>query len=185
LYQHVWYQKTKPLNEDEIIHQAKKYNIPIADNYILDTSFYQFLVKLKDTSLEVAKNNHTQPLQVLYYNQLQNWQMVSYHANCYTGGFPNLNWNRNGVFNTFIPYQQAPLDNLLTLKKHFEYLRSLTGVQPFNTINYDYIVLVYWSKFMGRQSKRLIQLVQDNAKLANDKKVKVIYVNNDNFFHAS
>jgi len=173
--------KTKSLTEEKIIEQAKKYNIPLANNYVLDTSFYHFLASLKDTSLAIAKNNHAQPLQVLYYDKLKNWQMVSYHANCYTGGFPNLKWNRNGVFNSFIPEQQAPLDDLLTVKKHLEYVRSLTGVQPFNTINYDYIVIVYWSKFMGRQSKRLIKLVQDNAKLAIDKKVKVIYVNNDNF----
>lgn len=175
--------KTKSLTEEKIIEQAKKYNIPLANNYILDTSFYHFLASLKDTSLAIAKNNHAQPLQVLYYDKLKNWQMVSYHVNCYAGGFPNLKWNRDGVFNTFIPEQQAPLDDLLTVKKHLEYVRSLIGVQPFNTINYDYIVIVYWSKFMGRQSKRLIKLVQDNTKLSNGKKVKVIYVNNDNFFN--
>lgn len=174
--------KTKSLTEEKVIQQAKKYNIPLADNYVLDTSFYRFLASLKDTSLAIAKNNHAQPLQVLYYDKLKNWQMVSYHANCYAGGFPNLKWNRNGVFNNFIPQQQAPLDDILTVKKQFEYIRPLTGVQPFNTVEYDYIVIVYWSRFMGRQSKRLIQLVQDNAKLANDKKVKLIYVNNDNFF---
>lgn len=35
---------------------------------------------------------------------------------------------------------------------------------------------------MGRQSKRLIGFVQDNVKLATDKRVKIIYVNTDNFF---
>lgn len=174
---------TKALTEEEIIQQAKNYNIPLANNYILDTSFYHFLATFKDTSLAITKNNHSQPLQVLYYQNTANtFNLVSYHANCYTGGFPNLKWNRNGVFNNFIPGQQAPLDDLLTVKKQFDYIRPLTGVQPFNTVEYDFIVLVYWSRFMGRQSKRLIKLVQKNAKLASNKKVKIIYINNDNFF---
>ncbi len=173
----------KHLSENEIILASKKFNIPIENSYSLDTSYYNFLSNIKDTALRTARNNHSQPLQVLYYQNTANtFNLVSYHANCYAGGFPNLKWKRNGVFNNFIPQQQAPLDDILTVKNHFEYIRPLTGVQPFNTVEYDYIVLVYWSRFMGRQSKRLIQLVQDNAKLANNKKVKIIYVNNDNFF---
>ena len=35
---------------------------------------------------------------------------------------------------------------------------------------------------MGRQSKRLIHLVQENSLLAGDKKVKIIYANTDNIF---
>ena len=48
--------------------------------------------------------------------------------------------------------------------------------------NYDYIVFVYWNRFMGRQSKRLIHFVQENYKLAKDFNVKIIYVNTDNVF---
>jgi hypothetical protein len=33
---------------------------------------------------------------------------------------------------------------------------------------------------MGRQSKRFIEYVQENVKLALDKKVKIYYVNSDN-----
>ena len=63
-----------------------------------------------------------------------------------------------------------------------EFLRPVTGVIPFNSINFDYIVLVYWSRFMGRQSKNLIKTVQENARLAAEKRIKIIYVNNDNLF---
>jgi hypothetical protein len=35
---------------------------------------------------------------------------------------------------------------------------------------------------MGRQSKNLIHTVQQNARLAADKRIKLLYVNNDNLF---
>jgi hypothetical protein len=37
---------------------------------------------------------------------------------------------------------------------------------------------------MGRQSKRLIHFVQENSKLEKEKKVKIIYANNDNIYAA-
>ncbi len=33
---------------------------------------------------------------------------------------------------------------------------------------------------MGRQSKRLIRIVRENAKLAPSKKIRIVYANNDN-----
>jgi hypothetical protein len=41
---------------------------------------------------------------------------------------------------------------------------------------------VYWNRFSGRQSKRLVRVVKDNVRLAKEKKVMVIYVNSDNFW---
>jgi hypothetical protein len=49
-------------------------------------------------------------------------------------------------------------------------------------MNYDYIVVVVWSDCMGRQSKRLCNLVRKNINLAPENhKVKMIYINVDNF----
>lgn len=170
------------LSEEKIIAQAKEYNIPIADCYTLDTTYYRFLSNFTDTALSTAKNTHAQPLQVLYFKKINQWQLVSYHANCYAGGFPNLNWNRNGTFETFVPQQQAPLDSLMNLKDHFNFMKPVEGTVAFNLINYDYIVLVYWSRYMGKQSKRLIELVQKNLTLSKGSNAKIIYINNDNFF---
>jgi hypothetical protein len=46
--------------------------------------------------------------------------------------------------------------------------------------DYDYVVYVFYSKFMGRQNKRFIRFIQENNKLSNEKQVRVIYINMDN-----
>jgi hypothetical protein len=171
---------SRTVNEETIIRYSEKYNIPQADNYELDTSYVTFLFSLNTTKFKEQVKNHYQPLQSLYYDK--SGQLKSFQVNCYTGGFPNLNWYRDNVLATFPPPQQAPLDSIVSLDSQFKYLQLLSKTNKFSVDNYDYIVIVYWNRFMGRQSKRLIHFVQDNHKLAGDKKVKIIYVNTDNIF---
>jgi len=171
--------KAKSINE--IQKKAEKYKIPLDQNYILDTSFLTFINKLAKTEKKLA-NDHLQPLQALYFNK--SGQLVSYHINCYAGGFPNLNWERNGLLETFVPKSQTALDSLLNFEKQLQYIRTIedksVGLDNFSAA--DNNVVIYWSIFMGRQSKRLIRSIQDNCGLATDKKVKIIFVNNDNIF---
>lgn len=122
----------------------------------------------------------TWPLQALYYDN--SGQLQAFQINCYAGGFPNFHWDRNGILATFPPQQQAPLDSIVPLDTQLKYLRLLSQTKKFSADSFDSIVIVYWNRFMGRQSKRLIRFVQDNSKLATEKKVKIIYVNNDNIF---
>ncbi len=169
----------KVVDEKTIIKYSKKYNIPLADSYQLDTSYTSFL-KSFDTSLYKEQiKNHYQPLQALYYDN--KGELKSFQINCYTGGFPNLNWERDSIMTTFPPKIQAPIDNIVSLESQFKYLRQLSNTKKLSTDNYDYTIVVYWNRFMGRQSKRLIRLVQQNAEMTN-KKVKIIYVNSDNIF---
>jgi hypothetical protein len=170
----------QPVDEKDIIEFSQKYKIPLADSYELDKSYVTFIKSLDTILYASQKKNHSQPLQALYYEK--NGQLKSFQINCYAGGFPNLNWNRNEILTTFPPLQQAPLDSVLPLNNHLKFLRPLSTKQKFSIDDFDYIVIVYWSRFMGRQSKRLIHFVQDNCKLATDKNVKVIYANTDNFF---
>lgn len=172
----------KSLPETAISKTAAAFGIPAADSYVLDSSSLVTLRQLYNGK-PVALKDHLQPLQAIYFAGKNSFQFPdSWQINCYAGGFPNLNWNRDGRMEQFPPAQQAPLDSLLSLKKRMEFLRPVTGVIPFNSINFDYIVLVYWSRFMGRQSKNLIKTVQQNARLAAEKRIKIIYVNNDNLF---
>jgi hypothetical protein len=173
--------KTKKLDEKIINRYAKKFNIPNTDNYELDTAFTSFLF-IQDTSIYTQQqlNNHFQPLQALYFDI--SGSLKSYQVNCYAGGFPNLNWNRQGIFNEFIPKQQAPIDSLLTLTTQLNFLKPLSKSYLISTESYDYVIVVYWSRFMGRQSKRFIRIIQKNIQLEKTKKVKIIYANNDNIF---
>ncbi len=168
------------VNEDLILEIGKKYNVPKQESYELDTSYYSFLFSLDTTKYNSQVKNHYQPLQALYYNK--NGMLKSFHINCYAGGFPNLKWNRNKIFSTFLPKQQAPIDSIVSLNTQLKYFQKLSYTEDFSIDSFDYIIIVHWSRFMGRQSKRLIKIVQKNAKLATEKKVKIIYVNNDNHY---
>ena len=170
----------KPVDEKAIVHQAEKYNIPPEDSYILDRSYSSFLPPFDTVKHKEQHKNHNQPLQALYYNK--EGQLQSYQINCYAGGFPNPKWNRNGMFTTFPPKQQAPLDTFITVAQQQKYFIPMAETKKIPLGEFDYVVIVYWNRFMGRQSRRLIQLVQANTKLAKDRSVKVIYVNNDNLF---
>lgn len=172
--------KMKELSKEEILRQGRKYNIPDADAYELDSLFFTYLFSLDSVRYKKEQKNHFQPLQALYYDNTGH--LKSFHINCNAGGFPNLKWNRFGTFDQFIPKQQTPVDSILPLEKHTEFLRSLTNnsSQQFNENNY--VVIVHWSRFMGRQSKRLIKIVQKNCALGVDQHVRILYVNNDNVF---
>ena len=172
--------KLKPVDEKTILHYSEKYNIPASVSYELDTSYITFLATLDTTQYKEERKNHYQPLQALYYNQAG--QLQSFQINCYAGGFPNLNWDRNEIFSTFPPQQQAPVDSILPLGTLLHYLQPLSQSKEFTAEDFDYVVIVFWNRFMGRQSKRLIRFVQDNSNLALDQNVKIIYVNNDNIF---
>jgi len=168
------------INDKLIIRYSEKYNIPLTDSYKLDTTYLTYISSLDSINLKEQIKNHYQPLQVLYYDKTG--QLESFQVNCYTGGFPNLQWNRGSIMTTFPPQKQAPIDSIIPLNLQLRFLKPLSQTKNISFENYDYIVIVYWSRFMGRQSKRLIEIVQKNYKLAKDYKVKIIYVNNDNIF---
>lgn len=169
----------KKLDETEIVRYSKKYKIPLADSYELTRSYDNYLASLDAKQYQNQKNNHNQPLQGLYYNQTG--QLEGFLTNCYAGGFPNLHWNRNNLLKSFPP-QQAPVDNILSLSHQLSFIQPLSETVLFAPANYDYVVVVHWCRYMGRQSKRFIRYVQKNSTLAPHLKVKIIYVNNDDLF---
>ena len=171
---------SKTVDEKTILRYSKKYNIPTANCYELDTTYLSFLFSLDSVRYEVQRKNHYQPLQALYYDKFE--ELKSFQVNCYAGGFPNLKWNRNGSFTTFPPKKQAHVDSIVSLNTQLKYLRPLSQTKLLSSDEYDFIVIIYWSRFMGRQSKRLIRYVQENTKLATGFKVKLIYVNTDDIF---
>jgi hypothetical protein len=168
------------VDETDIVKYSKKYNIPLADSYELSRTFDNYLASLDPKEYQSQKKNHDQALQALYYNQ--SGQLECFLNNCYAGGFPNLKWNRNNILKSFPPLQQAPVDNILSLTHQLNYLQPLSQTVLFAPSNYDYVIVIHWSRYMGRQSKRFIRYVQKNSKLAPHLKIKLIYVNNDDLF---
>lgn len=172
--------KMKGLTKDQVRTQGMKYGVPEADSYELDTTYATYLFSLDTSLYQKEQKNHFQPLQALYYNREDS--LISFHINCDAGGFPNLKWNRFGAFDVFPPTSQINPDRLFSMQQHLEFLHPL-GDKPIELkAEQDYYVMVYWSRFMGRQSKRLIRLVQQNVGLSTGDKVQLFYVNNDNIY---
>lgn len=171
----------KHLDNLSITKIADKYDIPEKNLFVLDSSYLSFLFSLDSIKYKKQMKNHSQPLQVMYFDKSENF--ISYYINCYAGGFPNLKWNRNGILNTFVPKTQTPLDSVISFRQHLKYIKTLNNKSvPSDTLNSDYYVIVYWNRFMGRQSKRLIKYIEENIKLSGNKKVQTFYVNTDNAF---
>jgi hypothetical protein len=168
------------VDEKMILEAGKEYGVPPQDSYALDTAYMRYLRSFDNVRYKEEIKNHYQPLQALYFNKAG--QLISFHVNCYAGGSPNLAWDRDSILNQFPPKQQTPPDSLLPLATQLKFLQALSSTAAFNSADYDYIVVIYWNRFMYRQSQRLIALMQANAQLAKDKKVKIIYANNDNIF---
>jgi len=166
-----------PIEEKDVLRYCKKYDIPPADCYQLDTAYMSFLFAL-DTNYKQAVKNHYQPLQALYYTS---GQLSSFQINCYTGGYPNLLWERDSIMTEFPPREQAPLDSIVPLDVQLKYLLPTSATVANQRLDtFDYVTVVHWNRLMGRQSKRFIRTVQKNRQLAGDLRVKVIYVNSDN-----
>jgi len=168
------------INQNQIIQYSKKYNIPLSESYEMDTAYFTFLKSADTAKYGNEVKNHYQPLQALYYNN--SGVLESFQVNCFVGGFPNLKWNINNNFSTFPPKLQAPLDSLVPLDVHLKYLKPVSNSTMPSIENYDYIIIVHWNRFMGRQSRNLINYVKENSNLATNKKVKILYVNTDNVF---
>lgn len=170
----------KAVNEKEIVKYVSKFNIPLAQSFVIDPSYKNYLSTFDTLKFKYQINNHYQPLQALYYNK--EGTLVSFQINCYAGGFPNLNWNRDGAFELFPPKKQAPIDSILPLETQLKFINELPGSAKIDVLNSDFVIFVYWNKYMGRQSKRLIRYVQKNASLEKNRVMEIIYINNDNLY---
>lgn len=168
---------------------AREFGVPPDAWYELDGSLADYLMSTyvagKD-SVEQSKyagaiNNHLQPLQAMYFDCAG--QLVSYHVNCYAGGFPNLKWNHDDAFSSFPPASVSPLDTLVSLQDLLPHVKTPAGETPIcQSSPADYTVVVMWPVFMGRQSKRLIKMVKKNLKTAPDTlRAELLLVNNDAF----
>ena len=168
------------MTPEEILVQGEKYGIPRGDSYVMDSSFFSVALSLDTIRYGKDQKNLTQPLQALYFDA--SGRLISYSVNCSVGGFPNLKWNRYGTFDQFPAAKSVELDTLNSVNEHLLHINPLNNA-PFPDLRtYDNTVLVYWCRFMGRQSKRLVRVVQDNVRLGEEKKIMVLYVNTDNFW---
>ncbi|MCF6169798.1 MAG: hypothetical protein L3J66_02320 [Bacteroidales bacterium] len=175
------FKQVKPRSDQTIREYANRYKIPSGESFLLDTAFLTFARTFDTTQKEVIKN-YLQPLQAFYFDK--QGSLLSYHVNCYVSGFPNLKWNGQGHFDTFPPEKQAPTANLLHFRELLQFIKNFDNkaVDPSGYAKADYNVVVFWSVFSGRQSKRFIRLIKRNGELAKGKTLNFLFVNNDYLF---
>lgn len=148
------------------------------EEYYLDSNFVDFCY-LRFSENHQILHDFLQPMQALYFDSLGN--LISWHLNCYAGGFPNLKWNRGNVFATFPPKSQRSITDSVFLETILPYLKK------FDKLNYSkpaqlspLTIIIFWNYQAFRQSKRLISLVKKNLKLnVNKKQPRLIFVNTD------
>lgn len=172
------------LSVNELEQARKEFDLPKDKTYKLDTSYLRFLFTLDTAKYADQIKNHYQPIQALYYDR--SGQLLSFHINCYAGigvsDDDDLNWNQKNAFASFIPNSVAPVDSILPLCKHLEFIENFDN-SPIDTTGFsafDYTVIIHWNKkWRAQDSKNLIRIVSENIKLDTAKKVNLLYINSD------
>lgn len=170
----------RPLTPQEHHRFIRKLGASSDQLYYADTNYIQGLNKIyPDSSLNLQRKNHYQPIQVLYYghSSLASFSMI----NCYAGGFPKLNWNEGGRFDTYPPLSGAPVDTLFTFERLQQLIRPVnTSIEMKVGSQEPFIAVIYWCRFNFRESKRLHRLVKENLQKSNAP-WRILYVNTDRY----
>ena len=165
--------------DEEFYRFGEKWNMSIYFQQTLLPTYIEEIEKIDSINPKLAKDL-LQPIQAMYFDA--SGKLISYHINCYAGGYPNLNWNRNGNFDVFPAKTQAPCDSLMTLSWLLAHLKPVE-YPCVKMKDLDYTVVVFWSRWTGRQSRHLVEYVQKNLKLASkETRIQIMYVNTDEVF---
>ncbi len=176
----------KIVDEEKILAFSKKLNIDANNSYILKSDYLakEIAAQNPDRCEVESVTKLTQPLQIRIYGQ--NDSLIVFQNNCDCGGFPNLQWNRFGIFDTIPPNRFSTLPDTSLL-----FTRDISNFLPLNDrsiikhslfLNVDYKIVIIWAIFMKRQSKRLIKKVNEFVQTYPEKSISIIYVNSDNQF---
>jgi hypothetical protein len=177
------HRKRYSASELETIRQ--EFSLPKEKTFMLDTNYIHYLFSLDTSKYANEIQNHYQPIQATYYNKAG--ELVSFHINCYAGlgvkDKDDLNWDQQNAFASFIPKSVVPVDSILPLSKHLQFLKTFdnTAIDTTGFSNFDYTIIIHWSKkWRPRDCQNLFEIVKRNASLANDKNINILYVNSDN-----
>jgi hypothetical protein len=175
----------KLLSAADVELLSKEFNLPVNKMFQLDKSYIKFLFSLDTSKYADAIQNHYQPIQATYYNK--QGRLISFHANCYAGigvkEDEELNWNQQNAFASFVPVSVVPLDSILPLATHLQFIKNFQHeyIDTTGFSKYEYTVIIhYGKKWRPTDSKNLIKLVKQNMLPAKAETVNILYVNNDN-----
>ncbi len=170
------------ISVEKISHYAKKYGINEENSFHVDTTYLIKLLEYGDYSNPTVKN-HIQPVQACKDDKEKT--LFRHYISCYASGLYKIKWNLEGVFNSFPPEIQAPVNTIIP----FELLRSsLIPVSKkalaIDNVGYDYTIIIYWTVATERHSKGLIKQIRSNVALADSSlTIAIFYANYDNVLY--
>lgn len=173
--------KPKELTINEIKSTQKRLQIPDSLSFVLNKTYVQYLKSCPQSE----KKNHLQPLQIIFFNKYMKIQ--SYFVNCHAQGFPLLNWNRDNILDSFSHKTLTPIDSCISLSSILLNLRGITTISKYENQsvfqNYDFICLIFWNKFMFKQSHNLLNQYRKSLYKNSSLKILTLFINNDNLFY--
>ena len=177
--------KRKPLSSSALENIRQEFSLPKERTFRLDTNYIHYLFSLDTAKYASQIHDHYQPIQATYYDKAG--RLISFHINCYAGidtkDYDDLNWNQLNVFASFPPKSIVPIDTILPLIKHLQFIKTFDNnvIDTTGFSEFDYTVIIHWGKnWRSKDSRNLFKIVTENTLLAKDKKVNILYVNNDN-----
>lgn len=185
-------------SDKALARQAKRYDIPPAENLVLDTvTFYsglsevykskkkEIVISSEDSThyfrLKRASKDDTQPTQFRLFNH--EGQEVFKVVNCYVESPMKMDWNIQGCFDSFPP--QIGIESLNTHVLDLDFFLSRSSTLEGNTYSLadlpvaDYYGLILWNDMMKRPSKELIKTIRAYVEQS-AQSIHLIYINNHN-----
>ncbi|MDN4166760.1 hypothetical protein QWY31_14710 [Cytophagales bacterium LB-30] len=169
-------------SKENISLYASKWGIEPNELYILDQESY------KKTIWSFYENNKRLTHDLYQWHQLfvfnADENLISYQLNCRTKIVANdWDYNSRGTFSTYPPSDNSLKEfnkelKLSQLSPHF-INEAGNALNEENIKDFELIIVTYWSIYHGRQSQKLIQTVLDYKKKHTDKRIKYVFVNND------
>jgi hypothetical protein len=176
------------LTHDDLENFRRELNLPKEKTFRLDTNYIRYLFSLDTSKYAREIHDHYQPIQVCYYDKLG--KMISFHINCNASiGIPekaDFNWNQQNAFASFVPKTVVPLDTIMPLSKHLDFIKTFDhqAIDTTGFADFDYTIIIHWGKsWRPTDSKNLIKIVTENVATAINKKINVLYVNSDGAFY--
>lgn len=170
-----------PISELKLQQFNAKYDI--TQYYEIDNSRFFQTFAFEDSATHKI-DELSQPLQVIVFDQDRN--NICHLINCNIGGLP-LKWNRFQSFDSIpiLPNDFLQPEHKVQIHELQQILKpKLTNAQVDKLFDdYDYVYFVYYAVFLKGFTKPFLRYIQNNISLAQDVKVKVVYINNDRFFY--
>jgi hypothetical protein len=177
---------TKHLSEKQIAAKHEKFGIDKDFSYYVDTNYVRYLSLHFDEKNAAEKpliKDYLQPLQAAYFLKKQTADILIINCDAEMTGF-NLTLNKHGEMDVFPPKYNTKGSEKILLNEYLPYLKPISAAKQTSNLeidNYNNVILIQWSSFMGRQAKIFIRQVLNNLKLSNVNTL-VLFVNTDNVY---